>query len=145
MLSSKKMDLKRDFVTGFIFLRPPPLLGFCLGWSCNFVGFESGQIQSFKLLQTMVFNRTRHPTPPSSHKLSLYTVLWQGKEGRVEPKRRLGGQQFTKLGRKYQQGWRHFALASIWLISQRFSLRKILVKKFLWKKLVYWEIIVCCT
>jgi hypothetical protein len=32
----------------FICLRPPSLLGFCLGWSSNFVGSESGQIQSVK-------------------------------------------------------------------------------------------------
>jgi hypothetical protein len=47
MSSSKKIDLQR----------PPPLLGFCLGRSSNFVGSESGQIQSVKLLQNMVFNR----------------------------------------------------------------------------------------
>jgi hypothetical protein len=38
----------------FICLRPPPILGFCLGWSSNFVGSESGQKQSVKLLQNMV-------------------------------------------------------------------------------------------
>jgi hypothetical protein len=27
---------------------PPPLLGFCLGWSSKFVGSKSGQIQSVK-------------------------------------------------------------------------------------------------
>jgi hypothetical protein len=43
----------------FICLRPPPLLGYCLRWSNNFVGSESGQIQSVKLLQTMVSNRTK--------------------------------------------------------------------------------------
>jgi hypothetical protein len=37
-----------------IYLRPPPLLGFCLGWSIKFVGSDSGQIQSVKLLQNMV-------------------------------------------------------------------------------------------
>jgi hypothetical protein len=83
-----------------IFLRPPPLLGF-LGWFSNFVGSESCHIQSIKLLQNMVSNRTQHPQPPSSHTLSVYTVLWH-REGRVAPERRLEGQQFTKLGRKYQ-------------------------------------------
>jgi hypothetical protein len=39
-------------------LRPTSLLGFGLGWSSNFVGFESGQIQSVKLLPNMVSNRT---------------------------------------------------------------------------------------
>jgi hypothetical protein len=37
-------------VKGLIFLRSPPLLGFCLGWSSNFVGSVSGQIQNVKLL-----------------------------------------------------------------------------------------------
>ncbi len=58
----------------FICLRPPPLLGFCLGWSSNFVGSdsESGQKQSVKLLQNMVSNRTNttpYPPPPPSHTL----------------------------------------------------------------------------
>jgi hypothetical protein len=39
-----------------IYLRPPPFLGL---WSRNFVGSESGQIQSVKLMQNMVFNRTQ--------------------------------------------------------------------------------------
>jgi hypothetical protein len=30
----------------------------------NFVGSESGQKQSVKLLQNMVYNTTHHPTPP---------------------------------------------------------------------------------
>jgi hypothetical protein len=30
----------------FINLRPTTLQGFCLGWSSNFEGSESGQIQS---------------------------------------------------------------------------------------------------
>ncbi len=44
----------------FICLRPPPLLvlGFCLEWSSNFIGSESGQTQSVRLLQNMVSNRT---------------------------------------------------------------------------------------
>ncbi len=52
--------------------RPPPMLGFCLGWSCNFVGSDSGQIQSIKLLQNMVYNTTLTPPPPPS----VYNVLW---------------------------------------------------------------------
>jgi hypothetical protein len=40
----------------FICLRPPPLLGLCLGWSSNFVGSESGQSQSVKLLQSWLDN-----------------------------------------------------------------------------------------
>jgi len=64
----------------FICLRPPPLQGFCLGWSSNFVGSESGQKQSVKLLQNMASNTTQYPPPPPSHTLSVYTVrsLWEG-------------------------------------------------------------------
>ncbi len=88
----------------------PCALGFCLGWSSNFVGSESGQIQSFNLLQNMVSNRTQyHPTSiPARHFLYIYCTLTQGRGeggGRVEPERRLEGQQFTKLGRKYKQNW----------------------------------------
>ncbi len=53
----------------FICLRPPPLLSICLGWSNNFVGSESGQIQRVKLLQNLVSNRTQHSPPPPSHTL----------------------------------------------------------------------------
>jgi hypothetical protein len=34
-----------------ICLRPHALLGFVLGWTNNFVGSESGHIQSVKVLQ----------------------------------------------------------------------------------------------
>ncbi len=57
-----------------ICLRPPPLLSFCLEWSSNFVGSESGQIQNVKLLQYMVSQQDSTPPPPS-HTLSVYTVL----------------------------------------------------------------------
>ncbi len=50
----------------FICLRLPPLLGFRLRWSSNFVGSESGQIQRVELLQNIVSNRTQHPPPPTS-------------------------------------------------------------------------------
>ncbi len=60
----------------FICLRPPPLPDYCLGWSGNFIGSESGQIQSVQLLQNVVSNRTQHPPPPLSHTLFVYTVLW---------------------------------------------------------------------
>ncbi len=74
---------------------PAPLLGFCLGWSSNFVGFDSGQIQSAKLLKNMV-SGLNTPTPPS-HTLSVYTVLWHREGGRGrgrgdEPERRWKGQ-----------------------------------------------------
>ncbi len=40
------------------------------------------------------------------HAVYLYTVyLFTMEGGRVEPVRRLEGQQFTKLGQKYQHDW----------------------------------------
>ncbi len=65
MSSSKKLTCKVTLRQMFIcLLRPPPLLGFCLGWSRNFLNFagsEYGQIEILKLLQNMVFNKTQHP------------------------------------------------------------------------------------
>ncbi len=50
-------------------------------------------------------------TPPPSHTvycIRIYSILIHtgkgGRGGRDEPERRLEGQQFTKLGRKYQHG-----------------------------------------
>ncbi len=88
-------------------------------------------------------------TPPPLHTVqytcSILIHLGKGGGGSVEPERRLEGQQFTKLGRKYQHDWlylqfknsnkhtcckiplqvnyfrwRHFALVSIYLISPWF-------------------------
>jgi hypothetical protein len=52
------------------------LLVICLGWCSNFVGSESGQKQSVKLQQNMVYStfNTHPPPPPQSHTLSVYTV-----------------------------------------------------------------------
>ncbi len=95
MSSSKNWPLTLRQV--FLCLRPLRLLGFCLGWSGNFEGYESGQIQSVNLLQNMVSNRTLNTSHP------LQTTNWTLKQGKgggvVEPKRRLEGKQFTKLGR----------------------------------------------
>jgi hypothetical protein len=45
----------------------------------------------------------RHCKMSSKKELFYKGTLWQVEEGgRVEPERRLEGQQFTKLGRKYQ-------------------------------------------
>jgi hypothetical protein len=78
----------------------PPLLGSWLGWSSNFLGSESGQIQSVKLLQNMVSNRT--PPPPLTYWI-LYT--YSHREGRSggkdEPERRLERKQFIELERRY--------------------------------------------
>jgi hypothetical protein len=69
-----KIDLYIDFAAGFYLTEAPTLLGFCLGYSCNFVGSESGQIHSVKLLQNMVPNTLNTPPPPS-HTLSVYAVI----------------------------------------------------------------------
>ncbi len=70
---SKKLTCKGTSRQVFITLRPLPLLGFCLGWSRNLVGSESGQKQSVKLLQNMVSN-----------------TGGAGRDGGGEPERRLG-------------------------------------------------------
>jgi hypothetical protein len=44
---------------------------FCLGWCSNFVGSESGQKQSVKLLQNMVYNTTQ-ASPPQPHTVCKY-------------------------------------------------------------------------
>jgi hypothetical protein len=75
----------------FIYIRPLPVLGFCLGWSSNFVGSESGQIQS---VTSAEYGLQQNP-------ILIHTGKGGG-GGRVEPERRFEGQEFTKLGRKYQ-------------------------------------------
>ncbi len=51
-------------------------------------------------------SEAQNPIPPPLHSVYANTVLLftqgGGEEGRVEPERRLEGQQVTKLGRKYQ-------------------------------------------
>jgi hypothetical protein len=61
---------------------------FCLGWYSNFVGSESGQKQSVKLIQNMVYNTTQYPPiPPTySNTLSVFCIhtvrlLWEGGRG----------------------------------------------------------------
>jgi hypothetical protein len=76
MSSSEKFTCKGTLRQVLICLRPSTLLGFCcLGWYSNFVGSETGQINSAKLLQNMVSNRTQHPPSPPSHTLCVYSVL----------------------------------------------------------------------
>ncbi len=60
MSSSKNLTCKETLWQVFICLRPPSLL-VCLVWCSNFVGSESSQIQSVKLLQNIVSNSTQHP------------------------------------------------------------------------------------
>ncbi len=51
-----------------------------LGWSSNSVGSESGQIQSAKLLQNIVYNRTQHPYPlPATY--CLYILYFDSGKG----------------------------------------------------------------
>jgi hypothetical protein len=69
-----------------------PLPGYCLGWSSNFVGSESSQIQSVKLLQKMVSNWTQHPSPLPNHTHCLYLLCFDTGKGVGEPERRLEGQ-----------------------------------------------------
>jgi hypothetical protein len=52
------------------------------------------------------------PEPHAPPPYTLYTCIkvylftkGKGEVGRVEPERRLDGQQFTKLGRKYKHDW----------------------------------------
>jgi hypothetical protein len=89
MSSSKKLTCKGTSRQVFMCLRPPPLLGFCLGWSSNLAGSESDQILSVKLLRNMVSDMTQHPHPlPATHCLyklyffCLYKLYFDtGKEG----------------------------------------------------------------
>jgi hypothetical protein len=96
MWSSKKWPVKALCRSVYL----SEAYSFCLEWSSNFVGSESGQIQSVELLQNMVSNGLDNP--PATH--CLYILYFWHREGggRVESERRSEGQQFTKLGRKYQ-------------------------------------------
>jgi hypothetical protein len=88
----KKFTCKGTLQQVFICLGPPPLPGFCLGWSSNFVRSESGQIQSVKLFQNMVSNRTQHPPPSPGHTLSMINcTLTQGRGGDLNQREGLRG------------------------------------------------------
>jgi hypothetical protein len=102
MSSSKKLTCKWTLRQMFICLRPPPLLGFCLEWSSNFVGSESGQTQSVKLLHNMVSNRTHHPTTPSQpHTVCIYCTSTQGRGGGESwTRERVRGATVHKAGSK---------------------------------------------
>jgi hypothetical protein len=84
-------------VAGVHLCKGPPLLGFCFfvwGRSSNYVGSESGQIQSVKLLSNMVSIRTQHPPPPlpAIHCLYiLYLDTRKGEGGGVEPEKKVRG------------------------------------------------------
>ncbi len=60
----------------------------CWGWRSKFVGSESGQKQSVKLLQNMVYNTVNTPPPPYSptathclHILYNVHLVWEGGRG----------------------------------------------------------------
>jgi hypothetical protein len=72
MSSCTKIDLTRNFAAGVALSEDPPLLGFCLGWCSNCVSSESGQIQSVRLLQNRVSNRTPYTPPPYTHCMYTY-------------------------------------------------------------------------
>jgi hypothetical protein len=49
----------------------------------------------------MASNTTQHPPPPATRSLYIqYINIGMEEGGRVEPERRLEGQQFAKLGRR---------------------------------------------
>ncbi len=82
----KRFTCKGTWRQVFICLSPSPLLGFCS---------EPVQIQSVKLLQNMVSNRTQQPHPlPVTHCVYiLYFDTGKGEgEGGGEPQRKLEGQ-----------------------------------------------------
>jgi hypothetical protein len=77
------------------------LLGFCLGWCSNFVGSESVQKQSVKLLQNMVYLN-----PTATHCLYLLYVYIGKSGGRGGGGQREGrGATVHMRGRKYQHDW----------------------------------------
>ncbi len=70
---------------------------FCLGWCSNFVGSESGQKESVKLLQNMVYNTAQHPPPPTATHCFYILYVYFGKaQGVGEVREKVEGQQFTR-------------------------------------------------
>ncbi len=63
----------------FICLRRPPLLDFCLGWCNSFVGSESCQLQSVKLLSCRIWSPPGLNTP---HSLPATHCLYRSVHGR---------------------------------------------------------------
>jgi hypothetical protein len=58
------------------------------------------------LRQMFICLRPRTPFLPTTHCIRVQYTYSHREGGRVEPERRLEGQQFTKLGPKYQHDWR---------------------------------------
>ncbi len=80
----KKLTCKGTLRQVFICLRPPFLLGFCLGWSSNYVGSKSGQIyrvlNSCRLWSSTGLN-TPHPLPATHCLYVLYFDTGKGGAG----------------------------------------------------------------
>jgi hypothetical protein len=82
---------------------------FLLGVVKQFVGSESGQKQSVKLLQNMVYNTIQQTPPPQPHTVHLVLRRGGGVEGQqVEEQQNTSivplslGATVHKLGQKYQ-------------------------------------------
>jgi hypothetical protein len=81
-----------------------------LGWCSNFVGSESGQKQSVKLLQNMVYSTIQHSTPPTAtHTVCIYCTFKFGRGGGQKE----GGwatvhkyNSFVHGGNSSQAGWK---------------------------------------
>jgi hypothetical protein len=103
MSTPKNLTCNETLRQVFICLRHPPLLGVCLGWGSNFVGSESGQRQSVKLMQNMVSKQDLTPQHPLPAKHCLHILYFDTEKGGGDLNQREGfeGQQLTMLGRKY--------------------------------------------
>jgi hypothetical protein len=54
---------------------------FLFGVVYQFVGSESGQKESVKLLQNMFYNTTQHPATPQPHTVCIYYTFTLGRGG----------------------------------------------------------------
>ncbi len=74
------------------------LLVICLGFFSNFAGSESGQKQSVKLLQNMVYSTIQHtPTPPVTHTVCINSTFSLGRGGGGQREGKVEGQQYTSI------------------------------------------------
>ncbi len=101
----KKLSYNGTLQQVFICLRPRLLSDFCLGQSSNFVGSESGQIQSVKQNSCRIWSPTEPHTFPTLNtvccKYVQYTYSHRDGGGRVEPERRGEGNR----GEYRSQSW----------------------------------------
>ncbi len=76
----KKLTCKGTLRQVFICLRPPPLLGFCLGWSSNFVVLNlvrNRVLNSCRMWSPTQLN-TPHPLSATHCLYVLYFHFWEG-------------------------------------------------------------------